>query len=235
MITTSTRSPAELARIAERAAADLVDAPAEAILRWAAEEFGDGLAVAASMQDTALAHLASKVRPGVDVLFLDTGYHFPETIGTADAVELVYDVTLRRLTPELTVPDQDTRYGRDLFARDPDLCCAMRKVAPLDRALAGYEAWVTGLRRAESPSRANTPVVSFDPARGKVKIAPLAAWSDDDLDDYITEHSVLLNPLLTDGYPSIGCAPCTRRVQAGQDARAGRWAGLTKTECGLHT
>ena len=235
MITTSTRSPAELARIAERAAADLVDAPAEAILRWAADEFGDGLAVAASMQDTALAHLASKVRPGVDVLFLDTGYHFPETIGTADAVELVYDVTLRRLTPELTVTDQDTRYGRDLFARDPDLCCAMRKVAPLDRALAGYEAWATGLRRAESPSRANTPVVSFDPARGKVKIAPLAAWSDDDLDDYITEHSVLLNPLLTDGYPSIGCAPCTRRVQAGQDARAGRWAGLTKTECGLHT
>jgi len=231
---TATRSATELSAIAAAAAVELADADAEEILRWAAEEFGSGLAVTASMQDTVLVHLASTVRPGIDVLFLDTGYHFAETLGTADAVEAVYDVTLRRLTPAQTVAEQDATHGRDLFARDPDQCCALRKVAPLNRALAGYDAWATGVRRLESPSRADTPVVAFDPARGKVKIAPLAAWTDDDVDAYITAHGVLLNPLLSDGYPSIGCAPCTRRVDPGQDPRAGRWAGLAKTECGIH-
>jgi len=233
MITTS-RSATELAAIAAAAAVELADASAAEILRWAADEFGGGLAVTASMQDTVLVHLASTVRPGIDVLFLDTGYHFAETLGTADAVDAVYDVTLRRLTPEQTVAEQDATHGRDLFARDPDRCCALRKVAPLNRALAGYDAWVTGVRRLESPSRADSPVVAFDPARGKVKIAPLAAWTDDDVDAYILAHSVLLNPLLSEGYPSIGCAPCTRRVDPGQDPRAGRWAGLAKTECGIH-
>ncbi len=231
---TATRSATELSAIAAAAAVELADADAEEILRWAAEEFGSGLAVTASMQDTVLVHLASTVRPGIDVLFLDTGYHFAETLGTADAVEAVYDVTLRRLTPAQTVAEQDATHGRDLFARDPDQCCALRKVAPLNRALAGYDAWATGVRRLESPSRADTPVVAFDPTRGKVKIAPLAAWTDDDVDAYITAHGVLLNPLLSDGYPSIGCAPCTRRVDPGQDPRAGRWAGLAKTECGIH-
>jgi len=212
----------------------LADATAEEILRWAVDEFGSGLAVTASMQDTVLVHLASKVRPGIEVLFLDTGYHFAETLGTADAVEAVYDVTLRRLTPEQTVAEQDATHGRELFAHDPDRCCALRKVAPLTRALAGYDAWAPGLRRLESPSRADTPVVAFDPARGKVKIAPLAAWTDDEVDAYIAANGVLLNPLLADGYPSIGCAPCTRRGDPGQDPRAGRWAGLAKTECGIH-
>ncbi len=232
---TAVRSAAELRVLAERAAGALEGAPAEEILRWAAEEFGDGLAVTASMQDTVLTHLAARVRPGIDVLFLDTGYHFAETIGTADAVEAVYDITLRRLVPEQTVAEQDAAHGKDLFARDPDRCCALRKVAPLNRALAGYDAWATGVRRAESAERAGTPVVAFDIKRGKIKIAPLAAWSDADVDAYITEYGVLLNPLLSDGYPSIGCEPCTLRVEHGQDARAGRWAGLTKTECGLHT
>ncbi len=233
MITT-TRSAPELSAVAAAAAVDLAEATAEEILRWAADEFGSGLAVTASMQDTVLVHLASTVRPGIDVLFLDTGYHFAETIGTADAVEVVYDVNLRRLTPEQTVAEQDATHGRDLFARDPDRCCALRKVAPLNRALAGYDAWATGVRRLESASRADTPVVAFDPVRGKVKIAPLAAWTDDDVDAYVAANGVLLNPLLSDGYPSIGCAPCTRRVDPGQDARAGRWAGLAKTECGIH-
>lgn len=231
---TALRSGAELARVAERAALDLADASAQDILRWAAAEFGNGLAVTASMQDTVLVHLASKALPGIDVLFLETGYHFVETIGTADAVEAVYDVTLRRLLPLQTVQEQDAEYGKDLFARDPDLCCALRKVAPLNRALTGYEAWATGVRRAESPTRAHTPVVQFDAQRGKVKIAPLAAWSDNDVAAYITEHNVLVNPLLGPDYPSIGCAPCTRRVLPGQDARAGRWAGLAKTECGIN-
>jgi phosphoadenosine phosphosulfate reductase len=234
MITT-VRAPQALADIAAKAATALEGASAEEILTWASEEFGDGLAVTASMQDTVLTHLAAKVRPGVDVLFLETGYHFVETIGTADAVEAVYDVRLRRLLPLQTVAEQDAQYGPELFARNPDLCCALRKVAPLNAAMEGYEAWATGLRRAESASRANTPVVSFDPKRGRVKIAPLAAWSDEDVDRYIAEHGVLVNPLLSAEYPSIGCEPCTRRVALGDDARAGRWAGLSKTECGLHT
>jgi len=230
----SLRSGAELATVARNAAADLADASAQEILHWAAEEFGSGLAVTASMQDTVLVHLASKALPGIDVLFLETGYHFIETTGTADAVEAVYDVSLRRLLPLQTVEQQDAQYGKDLFARDPDLCCALRKVAPLNKALKDYEAWATGVRRVESPTRANTPVVTFDAKRGRIKIAPLAAWTDDDVDAYIAEHNVLVNPLLSAEYPSIGCEPCTRRVLPGQDSRAGRWAGLAKTECGIN-
>ncbi len=230
----SLRSGAELAEVAKVASIELAEAPAEEILRWAAAEFGSGLAVTASMQDTVLVHLASKALPGIEVLFLETGYHFIETIGTADAVEAVYDVTLRRLLPLQTVQEQDAQHGKDLFARDPDLCCALRKVAPLNTALKDYEAWATGVRRAESVTRANTPVVAFDAKRGRIKIAPLAAWSDDDVAAYITQHNVLVNPLLGADYPSIGCEPCTRRVLPGQDSRAGRWAGLAKTECGIN-
>jgi phosphoadenosine phosphosulfate reductase len=235
MITTTLRSPAELEAIALRGARELDDAPAADILRWAGETFGKAFAIAGSMQDNVLVHLASQVLPGVDVLFLDTGYHFVETIGTADAIEAVYPVTLRRLLPLQTVAQQDAEHGKDLFARDPDLCCALRKVAPLNRALRGYESWATGMRRAESAGRASTPVVQFDVKRGKVRIAPLAAWSDDDVAHYIEQNNVLVNPLLSDEYPSIGCEPCTRRVLPGQDSRAGRWAGLTKTECGINT
>lgn len=231
---TALRGAVELSTVADRAALELSDASADEILRFAAEEFGNGLAVTASMQDTVLAHLASRVLPGIDVLFLDTGYHFVETLGTADAVEAVYDVTLRRLLPVETVAEQDRHYGKNLFATNPDLCCALRKVAPLNNALAGYEAWVTGVRLAESPTRAGTPVVQFDLRRGKVKFAPLAAWSDDDVAAYITEHNVLVNPLMGLDYPSVGCEPCTRRVLPGQHARSGRWAGLSKTECGIN-
>lgn len=229
------RSPGDLQRAAARGAVELETATAREILTWAVEEFGDGLAVTASMQDTVLTHLAAEVKPGIDVLFLDTGYHFVETIGTADAVEAVYPVRLRRLLPLQTVAEQDAQYGAALFARDPDLCCALRKVAPLHAAMMGYDAWATGLRRAQSPSRADTPVVSYDAKRQRVKIAPLAAWSDQDVDDYIAAHHVLVNPLLSAEYPSIGCEPCTRRIQPGEDARSGRWAGLAKTECGIHT
>lgn len=232
---TAVRSRDDLCEVAARAAVDLEGATAREILSWSADEFGDGLAITASMQDTVLTHLAAQVRPGVDVLFLDTGYHFIETIGTADAVDAVYDVNLRRLLPLQTVAEQDAQFGPELFARDPDLCCAMRKVAPLNAAMNGYHAWATGLRRAESAARAGTPIVAFDAKRGRVKIAPLANWSDDDVDRYIAEHQVLVNPLLSTQYPSIGCEPCTLRVAPGQDSRSGRWAGLTKTECGLHT
>ncbi|WP_129843080.1 phosphoadenylyl-sulfate reductase [Streptomyces sp. RFCAC02] len=233
--TTAGRRPAdELRRIAEQAGRDLEDAPTLEILRWAAETFGPRMCVTASMADAVVAHLAARARPGIDVVFLDTGYHFPETIGTRDAVAAVMDVNVITLTPRQTVAEQDAEHGPRLHDRDPDLCCALRKVRPLEEGLRGYEAWATGLRRDESPSRANTPVVGWDERRGKVKIAPIARWTDDDVEAYVAEHGVLTNPLLQDGYASIGCAPCTRRVLDGEDARAGRWAGLAKTECGLH-
>ncbi|MFE7115822.1 phosphoadenylyl-sulfate reductase [Streptomyces sp. NPDC057654] len=223
-----------LPRLAEEAGRELEDAPALDILRWAADAFGPRFCVTSSMEDAVVAHLASRVLPGVDVVFLDTGYHFPETIGTRDAVAAVMDVNVITLTPRQSVAEQDARYGPRLHDRDPDLCCALRKVRPLEEGLAGYDAWATGLRRDESPTRAGTPVVGWDAKRRKVKVSPIARWTQDDVDTYIAEHGVLSNPLLTDGYASVGCAPCTRRVLAGEDARAGRWAGSGKTECGLH-
>ncbi|MER7972623.1 MULTISPECIES: phosphoadenylyl-sulfate reductase [unclassified Streptomyces] len=224
----------DLKALAEQAGRDLEDATAPEILRWAADTFGRAFCVTSSMEDAVVAHLASRELPGVDVVFLDTGYHFPETIGTRDAVEAVMDVNVITLTPARTVAEQDAEHGPRLHDRDPDLCCRMRKVEPLERGLASYLAWATGLRRDESPTRANTPVVGWDERRGKVKISPIARWTQDDVDAYVAEHGVLTNPLLMDGYASVGCAPCTRRVLAGEDARAGRWSGSGKTECGLH-
>ncbi|QKW29997.1 phosphoadenylyl-sulfate reductase [Streptomyces seoulensis] len=228
------RTAEELRALAERAGRELEDASALEILRWAADTFGERFCVTSSMEDAVVAHLAARARPGVDVVFLDTGYHFPETIGTRDAVEAVMDVNVITLTPAQTVAEQDAEYGPKLHDRDPDLCCALRKVRPLEQGLAGYQAWATGLRRDESPTRANTPVVGWDENRRKVKISPIARWTQDDVDAYVAEHGVLTNPLLMDGYGSVGCAPCTRRLLEGEDTRAGRWADRAKTECGLH-
>ena len=216
------------------AAQEYASATADEIVAWAAGTFGDGLAVASSMADTVLPHLVARHLPGVDVLFLDTGYHFAETLETRDEVARRLDVTVRSVRPRLSVAEQDRHFGADLFARDPASCCAMRKVEPLTEALAGYDAWVTGVRRSESPTRALTPVVEWDEAFGLVKVNPLAAWSDADVQTYLAEHDVPVHPLLARGYPSIGCAPCTRRVADGEDARSGRWSGFAKTECGLH-
>jgi phosphoadenosine phosphosulfate reductase len=224
----------DLRALAERGAAELgPDATAQQVLAWAAETF-DRLIVASNMQDAVLVELAAKARPGVDVLFLDTGYHFAETIGTRDAVETVYDVRIVNATPEHTVAEQDSLLGKDLFARDPNQCCALRKVAPLQKTLAGYDAWITGVRRVEAPTRAATPLVTYDEKFGLVKINPIAAWTDEEMDAYITEHGVLVNPLVSEGYPSIGCAPCTAKPAPGADKRSGRWAGTGKIECGLH-
>jgi phosphoadenosine phosphosulfate reductase len=230
-----TRGADELRAIAAQGAEELgPDATAEQVLDWAAATFGASLIVASNMQDAVLVDLAAKASPGVDVLFLETGYHFAETIGTRDAVETVYDVRMVNATAEHTVAEQDSLLGKDLFAREPDKCCALRKVAPLQSTLAGYDAWVTGVRRVEAPTRVNTPLITFDEKFGLVKINPIAAWTDDEMEAYIAEHGVLVNPLVEAGYPSIGCAPCTRKPQPGEDKRAGRWAGLAKTECGLH-
>ncbi|MFD0257010.1 phosphoadenylyl-sulfate reductase [Kitasatospora indigofera] len=222
--------------IATAAGRDLEEASAQDVLRWAAETFGKRFCVTSSMEDAVVAHLASSVFPGVDVVFLDTGYHFAETIGTRDAVAAVMPVNVITLTPLQTVAEQDAQYGPQLHDRDPDLCCSLRKVEPLNRGLGGYDAWATGLRRDESPTRANTPVVSWDPKRRKVKIAPIARWTQEDVDAYVAANGVLLNPLLWEGYTSVGCSPlsCTRKPVEGEEARAGRWAGSGKTECGIH-
>jgi phosphoadenosine phosphosulfate reductase len=225
----------DLRAIAERGAAELgPDATAQQVLAWAAETFGDRMIVASNMQDAVLVDLAAKAQPGVEVLFLDTGYHFAETIGMRDAVETVHDVRIVNATPEHTVAEQDSLLGKDLFARDPNQCCALRKVAPLQNTLARYDAWVTGVRRVEAPTRANTPLVTYDEKFGLVKVNPIAAWSDEEMDAYIAEHGILVNPLVAEGYPSIGCAPCTAKPAPGADKRSGRWAGTGKIECGLH-
>ena len=220
---------------AERGAAELgPDATAQQLLGWAADTFGGKLIVASNMQDAVLVDLAAKAAPGVDVLFLETGYHFAETIGTRDAVQHVYDVRIVNAQARRSVAEQDAEFGKDLFARDPGACCAMRKVEPLQDTLAGYDAWVTGVRRVEAPTRANTPLIQYDEKFGLVKINPIAAWSDEDMDAYIAEHGILVNPLVSEGYPSIGCAPCTAKPAPGADPRSGRWAGTAKIECGLH-
>ncbi|MFG3049915.1 phosphoadenylyl-sulfate reductase [Kitasatospora sp. NPDC048239] len=222
--------------LAERAARELEEATAQEILAWAADTFGKRFCVTSSMEDAVVAHLASSALPGVDVVFLDTGYHFPETIGTRDAVAAVMPVNVITLKPLQTVAEQDAQYGPNLHDRDPDLCCSLRKVEPLNRGLGGYDAWATGLRRDESPTRAGTPVVAWDAKRRKVKIAPIARWTQEDVDAYVNANGVLLNPLLWEGYTSVGCSPlsCTRKPAEGEDARAGRWSGSGKTECGIH-
>jgi phosphoadenosine phosphosulfate reductase len=221
--------------IAEAGAALLgPDATAQQVLAWTAETFGEKFIVASNMQDAVLVELAAAAKPGVEVLFLDTGYHFAETIGTRDAVETVYGVRIVNARPAHTVAEQDSLLGKDLFARDPNQCCALRKVVPLQNTLAGYDAWVTGVRRVEAPTRANTPLVTYDEKFGLVKVNPIAAWTDEDMDAYIAEHNILVNPLVAAGYPSIGCAPCTAKPAPGADKRSGRWAGTGKIECGLH-
>jgi phosphoadenosine phosphosulfate reductase len=224
----------DLREIAESAADGLDRASAEEIVHWAAITFGDRLCVTSSMKDAVLIHLASRARPGIDVLFVDTGYHFAETIGTREAVAAVYPVNLIDVHPSRTVAEQERDLGPRLFGRNPDLCCHLRKVEPLNRALRPYLAWVSGVRREETTGRRAARSVEWDAVRGKVKVNPLAGWTQAQLDAYIADHGVMVNLLQHDGYPSIGCAPCTRRVTPGDDPRSGRWAGTDKTECGMH-
>ncbi len=237
---TAHRTADELRALAESGNAELGSltgheaSPAE-VVRWVAENFStDAVAVACSMADAALPHLVAAQLPGVDVLFLDTGYHFAETRHTRDEVQRALDVRVVDVLPEQTVAEQDAAFGERLYSRDPGLCCARRKVEPLHEALAGYEVWFTGVRREEAPTRTNTPLVAWDERNGLVKVNPVAAWTFDDLLGYAGAHAVPVNLLIAHGYPSIGCEPCTRPVAPGEDPRAGRWAGLSKTECGLH-
>lgn len=226
--------PRLLRTIAEHASIEFADADAQTLLSWVAATFSDRWIVASNMQDAVLIDLATTVKPEVPVLFLDTGYHFAETIGTRDAIAATYPkMGVRNATAEASVAEQEAEFG-PLYRTDPDRCCRLRKVVPLQRTLAEYDAWVTGVRRADSPSRADVPLVGWDEKNELVKINPLAAWTDEQFDRYLTDHQILSNPLVAAGYPSIGCAPCTTRPLPGADLRSGRWAGQAKTECGLH-
>ena len=195
------------------------------IVSWAVGAFGRGVCVAASMADAVLIDIAVTVKPDIEILFIDTGYHFPETIETVERVRERYGANIRTM--------RNPKPTDDLWKTETEGCCAVRKVAMLDQALADYEAWMSGLRRVESPTRGNARISARD-IRGKVKINPLANWSDEQVDAYIAERDVPVNPLITQGYASIGCWPCTSLPTDPNDPRSGRWAGSEKTECGLH-
>lgn len=217
-------------RIQERVDVDELSAAFEGrsaaeIVERALERFGSRLCLTASMADTVLVHLATQVDPDIEVVFLDTGFHFSDTVLTVRRAQTRYGINLRVERPAPDAPD--------LFSVGTEGCCAARKVAVLDRALADKDAWLTGLRRADSAARAASPIVSRD-RRGLVRIAPLAMWTDDDVARYVAANDVIVHPLLGQGYPSIGCWPCTEPVLDGEDLRAGRWRGSEKTECGLH-
>ena len=224
---TATAAPIpDLGQLAD-VSASLESAPASAVVEWAWDEYGDDLVLAASFQDCVLIDLAVQVAPKLEVVFLDTQYHFAETLWYVDEVRKRYDLNLRVMEPEIP-PD-------NLWQRNTDACCALRKVEPLRRALDGKAAWMTGLRRDETPTRANSPIVSYDVGRGMVKVNPLATWNDLDVEGYIQDRSLPVHPLAYHGYRSIGCWPCSHPVGDGEDPRAGRWAGTDKIECGLHT
>lgn len=227
-------SAGELRTLARYAAVDLSGARAQEIIRWAARTFGSRVLVSQSMANTALSHLVHSVAPEIPIVFLDTGYHFDQTLQTRDDLVNRTGLTLLNITPRQTIAEQDAEHGAELWRTNPDLCCKMRKVEPMEELLLGYDAWISGLRIAATPHRADTPVVTFDERRGVIKISPLLHWSDIQLLRYTIENDVPVNPLMYEGYPSVGCAPCTHPVADDEDPRAGRWRGQGKNECGLH-
>jgi phosphoadenosine phosphosulfate reductase len=223
-----------LESVADNAAVFLEDASADEIIRWTAATFGTRFCVTSSFADAVLVHMVSRVAPGHDAVFLETGLHFPETLAVRDRVAETMPIRVLSIEPPLTVDEQAAAHGPRLWERNPDACCQMRKVDPLEEGLREYDAWIAGLRRDEAPSRANTPVVHFEASRGKVKVNPLARWTQADVDAYIARYDVPVNALVPQGFRSMGCWPCTRATKPGEDPRAGRWAMFDKTECGLH-
>ncbi|WP_456428588.1 phosphoadenylyl-sulfate reductase [Rhodocaloribacter sp.] len=206
----------------------------ETILGWAWRTFGPEIAATSSFQTQSvpLLHMIARVAPEMPVFFLDTGFHFAETLAFRDRLRERFGLNVVALTPEDGHEAFRRRHG-DLYRRDPDLCCFINKVEPLERAMKGMRAWISGIRRDQTLHRAATPIVSLGP-EGRVKVCPLAGWTRRDVWRYLHDHELPEHPLLKKGYLSIGCAPCTQPVADGADERAGRWAGREKTECGLH-
>jgi phosphoadenosine phosphosulfate reductase len=218
-------APAELEELSAHLEALPIREGAQEAIEWTVERFGDRAVAASSFQDVVLVDFVRKASPGLEIVFLDTGYHFPETLAFVERIRKVWDLNLTVTRPEV---------GPDELACGTPGCCQARKVEPLQKAIAGRRAWITGLKRIDTPERAEAPVVAWDPVREMVKVNPLAMWSDDDVGAYLAEHDLPLHPLTFVGYVSIGCAPTTHPVAEGHHPREGRWPGQDKTECGLH-
>jgi phosphoadenosine phosphosulfate reductase len=231
-LTTLQAGAAEMARLADR----FERAPAEEVLAWAAERYAGRIVLTCSwqQQSSVLVDMLHRIEAQVRIVELDTGLLFPETHATRDRLVERYGLEVERIEPGQSVAEQAATEGPRLWERNPDRCCALRKVAPLEGALQGMDAWITGIRRAQADSRASVRKLQLDERRGLVKVQPLADWTDEDVRGYLYAHDVPYNPLHDRGYPSLGCVPCTRAVGAGEHPRAGRWAGSAKTECGLH-
>jgi phosphoadenosine phosphosulfate reductase len=204
---------------------DFEAAPASKVIKWAVDTFGDSLVLAASFEDIVLIDLATKVAPNIEVVFLDTEAHFPETLAFVEEIRARYDLNLTVTKPVPEAVDHPCGSAQ---------CCQFRKVLPLKAAVQGNRAWLTSLKRVDGPTRADAPVVSWDAAFGLVKVNPVVTWTNDDIASYLKDHDLPFHPLISQGYVSIGCAPTTRPVAEGEDPRAGRWAGMDKSECGLH-
>ncbi|MHA0857713.1 phosphoadenylyl-sulfate reductase [Paenibacillus sp. CMAA1364] len=207
----------------------------EEVISWAIETFPNiTFACSFGAEDVVLVDMVQKISPSTDVFYLDTDFHFKETYQIRDIMIEKYGMKFVRVSPKITPEEQALEYGDTLWSTDPNTCCNIRKVEPLTRILTSYDAWITGIRRDQAPTRANSKKVEYDTKFGLVKFNPIASWSSEDVWDYIRKHNVTYNPLHDQNYPSIGCEYCTRQVMPGEDARAGRWAGNDKTECGLH-
>ncbi|QQK78359.1 phosphoadenylyl-sulfate reductase [Salicibibacter cibarius] len=233
-MTVSTLSDEELKHLNNEA---LVNKKAADVLAWSYETFGDQLVYSCSLgaEGMVLLDLIEDVNPGANVIFLDTGLHFKETYTLLDDVRKAFPtLNIKALTPEHTVEEQKEKYGDRLWERNPDQCCQMRKFEPLQQELSHYTAWISGLRREQSPTRRDTPFIGKDHRFSLLKICPLIHWTHEDVWAYIRDRDLPYNPLHDQNYPSIGCAPCTAQVLDGADERSGRWSGMEKTECGLH-
>ncbi|MGF7049804.1 phosphoadenosine phosphosulfate reductase [Paenibacillus sp. DS2015] len=211
------------------------NASAEEVIRFAVETFPNiTFACSFGAEDVVLVHMVQQISPTTDIFYLDTDFHFQQTYETRDQMALNYGIDFVRVSPKITPEEQAAQYGEALWKTEPNACCNIRKVEPLTRILSEYDAWITGVRRDQAPTRANTRKVEYDAKFGLVKFNPIAAWTSDEVWNYIRENNVLYNPLHDQNFPSIGCEQCTRPVMPGEDPRAGRWAGNEKTECGLH-
>jgi phosphoadenosine phosphosulfate reductase len=219
-----------------RYAAEFETADAADILRWASGQFGPKLTFATSLgiEDCVVMDMVAAESLPVAFFTLDTGLLFPETYALKAELEQKYSIEIRAVKPDYSVEEQAVHSGAELWLRDPDQCCDLRKMQPLRKTLAGYDAWITAIRRDQTPERANAPVVGWDARFGLVKVNPLVRWTFADVQAYVREHQVPYNPLHDQHYPSIGCVPCTSPVRPGEDPRSGRWRGNEKTECGLH-
>ncbi|CAM3647161.1 MULTISPECIES: phosphoadenylyl-sulfate reductase [Saccharibacillus] len=216
-------------------AEELEQLSAEEVIRFAAQQY-DSLTFACSFgaEDVVIVDMLQHISPSTDVFYLDTDFHFKETYETRDRMIERYGLDFVRVSPLLTPAEQDVQHATQLWTSDPNLCCNIRKVEPLTRNLSRYDAWITGIRRDQAPTRANSKKVEYDYKFGLMKFNPLADWTSEDVWAYIRDNDVIYNPLHDRNFPSIGCEQCTRQVMPGEDPRAGRWAGNDKTECGLH-